>query len=555
MKRNPILFLILFFIIFLIPTHAQQREGDLAVLEITFSGSELTKEQIGFLSDDIRGIAAKITNYRIMNKENIWTILRDKNIDPNKCVEAECEVDYGRILQADMVVTTNIIYAGGVYFIKMKMYDVSRATLENSVDRECAGCDFSKLRESVKDGAQELFGGVEEIGGFERTVPGERGGAVPPGQRMEMGSIRIETEPAGASIFIDGEEKGVSPLEASVLVGERTIVIAKKGYSASTEVINIEKGKKKILRRSLAPEMGGIEVSLAGAPYLFEPGRAKVFLDGRYRGNMPEEGKSLKIANILAGEHIVRVEHPDYEVKEASVLVRHNVTEDVRIELKGKPGKVVVVTTPLGAEVEIDGKKVGVTPFNTALEPGRHRISISLKGYKTEIKEIDVTPNKPLTLNISLEVVKEVEGVEEMVRKGEKRRARGLFIYPLINYYLEYIGGWTYGGGIGYKIRDLNLLALGMQFSAGELSGDGVSGSAYFVEFYGMAGYGYKGVGLYIKPSLNFQGISGNGRENTGVGARFEVGGFVFYKPICFFVGLFTGGETGGIVFSMGGYF
>ncbi len=194
-------------------------------------------------------------------------------------------------------------------------------------------------------------------------------------------------------------------LEASVLVGERTIVIAKKGYSASTEVINIEKGKKKILRRSLAPEMGGIEVSLAGVPYLFEPGRAKVFLDGRYRGNMPEEGKSLKIANILAGEHIVRVEHPDYEVKEASVLVRHNVTEDVRIELKGKPGKVVVVTTPLGAEVEIDGKKVGVTPFNTALEPGRHRISISLKGYKTEIKEIDVTPNKPLTLNISLSAV------------------------------------------------------------------------------------------------------------------------------------------------------
>ncbi len=60
--------MLLIFIILTGMISAQQREGDLAVLEITFSGKELTKEQIGVLSDDIRGIAAKITNYRSYEK-------------------------------------------------------------------------------------------------------------------------------------------------------------------------------------------------------------------------------------------------------------------------------------------------------------------------------------------------------------------------------------------------------------------------------------------------------------------------------------------------------
>ncbi len=403
LKISP--FFAVFFLIFSSYLSAQQREGDLAVLEITFSGSELTKEQIGFLSDDIRGIAAKITNYRIMNKENIWTILRDKNIDPNKCVEAECEVDYGRILQADMVVTTNIIYAGGVYFIKMKMYDVSRATLENSVDRECAGCDFSKLRESVKDGAQELFGGVLEIGRITGSPVQEATPEVPKPQVQGYGSLVINTSPEGCQIYIDSEDYGLSPKTIDkVPAGERTIVLSKEGYSTSTEVIRIERGKKVVFNKTLAPQMGTIEVTVAGAQNI-EPDKVQVYLDGKYRGTMPKEGKPLKIANILAGAHKIKAEHPDYEPAEQEVQVRYNAVEEVKIELKGKPGRVLVTSTPLKARVLVNGTEQGDTPYSTTLSPGKYTIRVTLKGYKSKEQEIEVKPNKSLTLNYELEAL------------------------------------------------------------------------------------------------------------------------------------------------------
>jgi formylglycine-generating enzyme required for sulfatase activity len=153
--------LILTFILlaFLAPVlFAQDRVGDMAVMDITYTGKNLTKEQIGFLSDDIREKAVEITGYRIMNRENIFTILKDKKVDLSKCEGPECEVEYGRLLQADKLITSNIIFSGGTFFIKLKIYDVSSATMEKSVSRECKGCDFSGLRKSVQDAARDLLG-------------------------------------------------------------------------------------------------------------------------------------------------------------------------------------------------------------------------------------------------------------------------------------------------------------------------------------------------------------------------------------------------------------
>jgi formylglycine-generating enzyme required for sulfatase activity len=415
-----ICFLSLIFCVFLLNLSAQQnREGDIAILEITFNGKGLTNEQIGFLSDDIRGVAAKITNYRIMNKENIFAILRDKGIDPNKCGEAECEVDYGRMLQADMVVTTNIIYEGGVYYIKLKLYDVSRATLENSVDRECRGCDFSKLRSAVKDASQELFGGVVEVGELTPQPAGKPEREPPKRVEQGYGTLVINTNPAGCQIYIDSEDYGITPKTIEkVPAGERTIVLAREGYSTTTEVIRIEKGRKVVLNKTLAPQMGNIKISIK-SPVISEKDKDKpqIYLDGKYQGDISSSDNPFEIKNILTGGHRIRIEHPDYETYEEEIAVRYNAVENLEVELKGKPGKLLITSTPLKAGVTIDGIEKGETPFKAELSPGKHSIRVSMKGYKSKGEDIEVKPNKPLTLNYNLEALPkgEVEETEDMV--------------------------------------------------------------------------------------------------------------------------------------------
>ncbi len=49
-----------------------------------------------------------------MTRENVFAILKDKGIDPTKCADVACEVEYGRILQADKLVVGELSYVEGI---------------------------------------------------------------------------------------------------------------------------------------------------------------------------------------------------------------------------------------------------------------------------------------------------------------------------------------------------------------------------------------------------------------------------------------------------------
>ncbi|MCX5858652.1 MAG: hypothetical protein NT056_01940, partial [Proteobacteria bacterium] len=65
----PIFFIFIAVLLYL-PAFAQEREGDIAVMEMVFSGQGLIKTQVDSLSDLIRAKAVELTKYRVMTKEN-----------------------------------------------------------------------------------------------------------------------------------------------------------------------------------------------------------------------------------------------------------------------------------------------------------------------------------------------------------------------------------------------------------------------------------------------------------------------------------------------------
>ena len=136
---------------------AQNREGDLAVMEMSFSGQGLIKTQIESLSDLIRAKAVDLTKYRVMTKENNLAILKDKKVDMARCADSECMIKFGRILKVDKLVTSNLLLSEGVYYLTLKFYDVDMGSIDKVVDQECKTCDFSKLRKIVGEATQELL--------------------------------------------------------------------------------------------------------------------------------------------------------------------------------------------------------------------------------------------------------------------------------------------------------------------------------------------------------------------------------------------------------------
>jgi tetratricopeptide (TPR) repeat protein len=65
--------------------------------------------------------------------------------------------------------------------------------------------------------------------------------------------------------------------------------------------------------------------------------------------------------------------------------------------------QVTVLSTPLGAEVVLDGRAVGVTPFTGDLALGKHRVLLTLSGYRDASHDVVLAADGPLDVSWSLD--------------------------------------------------------------------------------------------------------------------------------------------------------
>lgn len=233
---------IIIFFSFILPlmVFAGEREGDLAVLDIKRGEGVRKDVNVDFLTRVLRETAANLTNYRVMTKENVMVILQDKGIDPTKCADVECEVEYGRILQADKLVVGHLEIIEGVYYLSLSLYDAPSASIEKSVSRECEGCAFKKLLEMVRDAGMELFGGV----------------AIPSKPSLREGRVKVvvyddKGKSLRARIYIDGELRGTSPGTLGLHPGRHSIRAESEGYLKKEEKIYVKEGEEKVVEMRL----------------------------------------------------------------------------------------------------------------------------------------------------------------------------------------------------------------------------------------------------------------------------------------------------------------
>jgi hypothetical protein len=70
----------------------------------------------------------------------------------------------------------------------------------------------------------------------------------------DFGIISITSDPAGAKIFIDGEFKGLTPVEISLNTGTYQLFLEHQLFESYKESVSIEKGQTKTLNIRLSPE-------------------------------------------------------------------------------------------------------------------------------------------------------------------------------------------------------------------------------------------------------------------------------------------------------------
>lgn len=71
------------------------------------------------------------------------------------------------------------------------------------------------------------------------------------------GGLSVVTDPAGASVYINGESKGVTPLQIDgIAAGDHRVTVVKDGYLENSRVVRVEAGQKRAVELQLTSSAG-----------------------------------------------------------------------------------------------------------------------------------------------------------------------------------------------------------------------------------------------------------------------------------------------------------
>ena len=210
------------------------------------------------------------------------------------------------------------------------------------------------------------------------------------------GTLTINSSIAGATVVIDGKERGKTPLSGPVLVssGTRVVRVTKEGY-VPFEAKESVAGKTNVT----------VDATLEA---LARSGRLKVIesankvldvvVDGAVVGKTPYEGA------LEPGPHAVLLRGEGrLGTQPAAAAITVDQTTVVRLSAEELEGDARIDSDPSSATVVLDGVLLGQGTWEGHLRAGSHKVDLSAEGYFGASKTFDTGKDKPAVVKVTLD--------------------------------------------------------------------------------------------------------------------------------------------------------
>jgi len=207
--------------------------------------------------------------------------------------------------------------------------------------------------------------------------------------------LMIESEPAGAEVYLDGVKLGQTPISAFYPPGTYPVKLIKDGYVTienETLIVTTPQTRKKYI---LEENIGHITINT------FET--AKVYINGIEYANT----KNIKLSPQLLN---IRVTMPKADDVEKQLVLKRNDNLNIDLYPDATTASIQVAATPFDAEIEITGDAgehytaTGMHIFRD-IPIGQYTIKVKADAYSTVTKTLTLTANQVLNQNIKLEKI------------------------------------------------------------------------------------------------------------------------------------------------------
>ncbi|MFH1009007.1 MAG: PEGA domain-containing protein [Candidatus Latescibacterota bacterium] len=205
-------------------------------------------------------------------------------------------------------------------------------------------------------------------------------------ERMRLpGIVSINSDPAGAEVFLNDQKLGETPHDDGLMPGDYTLVLRKKFYYPHTSRFTIAEGEsKQIPMIALKPRFATCTIQTT-------PEEADVYVDGTRLDPVSRTNQQ-----IASGSHIIRVEKGTYHPEERTVELKDGDNKTFSFDLIPAYGKLIIRSEPEeGVAVILDGRNVGTTPYTKKTQPsGAYSVRVEKDLWLGSEKSLTVADGK-----------------------------------------------------------------------------------------------------------------------------------------------------------------
>jgi len=234
--------------------------------------------------------------------------------------------------------------------------------------------------------------------------------------RSRVALVRIDTEPAGATIYVDRRDlgpRGITPRTLALDLGEHELILELDGHRPATAVTTVAVGEVSEVTTNLEQILGTLRIvgSPEGAEVRF--------------GSLDDPVVATLPATIDAapGARVVVVTAPSYQMHRVVIEVLPEQTTDVVADLLVLTGTVVIDALEHDALIEIDDRPAGFTPAVLEVPVGQHVVRISRHGFRPFEQSILVENEQRTTLKVRLRSQQEVTAATRTTKAVEEAPA------------------------------------------------------------------------------------------------------------------------------------
>ena len=204
----------------------------------------------------------------------------------------------------------------------------------------------------------------------------------------------LSVQPKNAMLTIDGVlQPSSSDGEYSAMLpyGTHTYKVEAGGYISKSGSFTVSSGDMTPISVSLLSAMASVSITCPTPA-------VSLYVDKKAVGNSPWSG-SLK-----EGMHLLEARKSGYRSQQKTIQLAQQQKLDVTFgELVAIQGNLSVNYKPFGADVYVDGKKLGQSPrvFNGLLV-GNHQVEVRKDGYATDRKSVSISEGQTASITGTL---------------------------------------------------------------------------------------------------------------------------------------------------------